>query len=798
MMKSLKGGLVAWVLITAGCFAEASPVEFNAEERDWIARHPLLRVGIMEDLLPLEYMRAGNLYGQSKLYLNYLTAVTGLKLKYVPFQDMAVSRGALVDGQVDLLSASLEFAAEPRDPALKVLAYHRTPPIIVTRVDSQDIFSLDQLQGKTVMVPDVERYLWLFNGRARHAQLVQGMSALDMLDSVAEGRADVAVAAETYFMPYLYSRFQGVLEISGVVGAEPLAVGMAARAQDTVLISILEKVLNSIDLEQRQSLYAQWYRELKVNVPTLSSVGKHYFHVLVLAALALLGLCILMFRGFYHWRREVKKAREKSMLLRVISQALRSPLNDVLTAMNHLLSTQLNERQRNLVSLANGSMASLRCVLDEDLNVLEAPRSRPEQRPSEPTDVKALMTAVVSLHRIRAQQKNLELELQIPSHLPRLLLDSSRLTQLLHNIISNAIKFTHTGGVYVSARLIESERDVQLLNIEIRDTGEGVPESVSASLFQPYEQARRADQKKGTGLGLVICQQLVKSMDGSMTFVSEPNVGTTVMLSLPTTIPSARREAPASNTPTAASASKTLPRILVVEDSWANQEVLHEQIVSLGCRPTVVGDGVQAKERFNEEHPDLILMDCDLPGQDGYSLTRELRSAELQLNRSRCPIIAISASTGEQHAKRCLAAGMDALLNKPIQLNALRGAIELWCHVRVNMPPSEAVTPAKPSTEALEAMADDLGGLIKAIAICDRPAALHLAHRLYGAALIMKWSTLSEIARNMEVLLGQGRSWDDPGYAISLQTLIQQWQVSSERMPLDALQCVSGPRESLQ
>lgn len=793
-LASLLGGVF---MVWTSC-AKAGLVAFDAKERDWIAQNPVLYVGVAEDLHPLEYMEKENVYGQSVLYLGYLAEVAGLKLKYVPFKNLAARRGALVEGHVNLLSTYMQFSSESLDPALKYLVYHRTSLIVVTRVGGGDVFSLDQLQGKRVMVPGVEYYERLFDRRDNQAILIKSTSALDMLESVTNGRADAAVATETFFMPYLYSRFRGELEISGVLGGELLDVGMAVRAEDAVLISIVRKALGSITPDQRKSLYAQWYRQLKVNPPTLGSVGEHYFHVLALVILAFLAICLLVLRGIYNWHREVRSEHEKSMLLRVISEELRSPINDIMAEMNRLLSTGLSEQQRHLASLAIGSVASLRGVLDEGLNILETPRTRPKQQPCEPTDINKLIAEVIELHRLCAQQKKLELKLDVPSGLPKLLIDGSRLTQLLHNFISNAIKFTHVGGVSVSAMLVWSERDVQLLNIEIRDTGEGVPESVLASLFQPFAQARHADQKNGTGLGLMICQQLVESMGGSISFVSEQKVGTTVTLSLPTPFSGEQREGPESDIGIAASTSQALPRILVVEDSWANQEALHEQIVSLGCRPIVAGEARQAKELFSDESPDLILMDCDLPDQDGYSLTRELRIAESRLGRPRCPIIAISSFIGEQHAQRCSVAGMDALLSKPIRLKELKDVIEYWCQVSLKMSSLVTITPAKPSSEALEEMHNDLSGLIKAVAICDRPTALHLAHRLHGAALIMKWSALSEKTGEMEMVLGQESHWDDPAYAMSLQALIRQWQVSSERLLLDNLPLPSFSRKSLQ
>ncbi|MGY1449370.1 ATP-binding protein [Pseudomonas chlororaphis] len=787
MRGNLRKGLMLWVLMAAAPLIQASSIELSPEERDWIAQHPLLRVGVDENLEPFEYLREGRLHGRAEQYLELVSLATGLQFQYVPGKNASVREQMLLDGQVDLLSSHLRFKSQPDNPAIKALVYHTTSPIIVTRVDRPDIFDLDQLQGKTVMIPNVERYERMFSERSIHARLIKSMSALEMLSKVADGSADAVVAIETFLMPYLYRRFQGRLEVSGVVGSQLLLVSIAVRADNTRLVSILEKVLRSISPEQRKAIYEQWYHDLHVDEPTLLSISSHYLHALILATLALVSLCIFVFRGYLHWRRAVHNEQHKARFLRHMSRELRSPMNAVLAAMELLLHTRLNIQQRHFSNLANSSAAALRRVLDDGLKVLEAPGpGLAGQLAVEPTEVEALMEGVVGLHRLRAQQKELELELDVPAHLPLLLLDGSRLTQVIHNLLSNAIKFTETGGVQVRVSLVRAQDNVQSLQIVVRDTGNGVSKSAGASLFQPYAQARHDRKVGGTGLGLVICQQMVTAMQGVMTFDSKQGVGTTVTLCLPADIASETEEmSKALGILTPPSHSGLW--ILVVEDSRANQEVLLAQIRGLGCCPVIAADAAQAKALFRDHDYDIILMDCDLPDQDGYSLTRELRATESQLGRAHCPIIAISASTGGPHARRCKEAGMDGVLSKPIRLGQLSEVIERWCDVSLALPSPIATAPARMSAEVSEEMAVDLGRLIQAVALCDRPCAVRFAHRLRGAALIMKWSALGHAAEQMEELLREGQGWDDPSYARSLQSIVRHWKALSDGMSLDAL-----------
>ncbi|WP_095169695.1 ATP-binding protein [Pseudomonas sp. Irchel 3H3] len=772
---------------------QAAPVELSAEERQWVALHPTLRVGVVEDLIPFEYMKDGELHGRSKQYLQFLTAATGLQFTYVPGKTRAIREQMLVDGQVDILSSYLRFRSERVNTVLKALVYHTTAPIIVTRVDRPDVFDIDQLQGRTVMIPDVDYYEQMFRGRSLQATLIRSKSAVDMLNRVVEGSADAVVATETFLMPYLYRRFKGVLETSGVVGSQMLDVSMAARTDQAVLISILEKVLGSITTEQRQVIYEQWYQELDVDAPTLTSIVSHYLHALILALVALASLCLMVYRGHRQRQIAVRNEQEKTMFLTVMSHEIRSPMNAVLAAIELLWHTRLNEQQRHLAHLANSGASALVRLLDDGLHTPD-PNIRPLCLAIEPTDVTVLVEGVVGLHRLRAREKRLSLNPRVQAKMPLLLLDSSRLTQILHNLLSNAIKFTDSGDVDISVHLAALQDDALQLQVEVCDTGIGVSKAETATLFRPYAQASHSSNHAGgTGLGLVICQQMVRLMGGELMFSSELGVGTTVTICLPATL---APESPFMSAiePLPSQLADTGLQILVVEDTLANQEVLRAQISGFGCRPVLAADAAQATALFEQSAYNLILMDCDLPDQDGYSLVQGLRVFELQLGRTRCPIIAISALTGDQHLQRCLDAGMDAVLSKPIRLGHLAEVIERWCSVKLAAPSASLMAPELDQVSINREMAGDLGSLIKALALCDRPTALHATHRLHGAALIMEWLVLGAAAERMELLLRREEGWDSPAYAQALEALVQQWQALSGDRLLDVLPVVRAHR----
>ncbi|MBJ2220619.1 ATP-binding protein [Pseudomonas sp. MF7453] len=792
----MKTGLCAvalWsLLIMLVPGVRAGPVELSAEQKQWIQTHPVLRVGVVEDLIPFEYMDAGVLHGRSSEYLQVVTAATGLQFTYLPGKTPAEREDMLLGGQVDLLSSYLRFRSEPTTKELQTLTYESTSPIIVTRVDSPDVFDIDQLQGKTVAIPDVTYYEQIFRRRGVKANLKKSASALEILTRVENGSADAAIASAMFLTPYLYQRFQGILEVSGVLGSQVLDVSIATRTDQVMLYSILEKVFASISVEQRNTLYGRWYQDLNLNIPSLPSIAAHYSHVLILGTLVLVSLCALVYRGQRQRHLAVLGEQEKTMFLAVMGHEIRSPMNAVLAAMELLGHTRLNQQQRHLANLANSGVNALARLLDD---VLDRPGSvaKLPGLAFEAIDVSALVQGVVGLHRLRAREKNLSLNSHIQAQLPLLLLDSSRLTQIFHNLISNAIKFTDTGSIDIDVALATLPDGSPQLQIEVRDSGVGISEAMQAALFQPYAQARESSRRTGgTGLGLMICRQLVDLMHGTLTLTSEQGTGTTVTIHLPVSI---GEQAPVLLAQAAPSTQPTTSglQILVVEDTYANQEVLRAQISAFDCQPVIAADAAQAWLLFRETVYDLVLMDCDLPDEDGYGLVRRLRALEIQLGRARSPIIAISALTGDRHLQRCIEAGMDATLSKPIRLGQLSEVIERWCGVKLAAPSTSLMAPLLDLASINREMAGDLANLVKAVALCDRGSAQHVAHRLHGAALIMEWSALAQAAEYMERLLYGEHEWGAV-HAQALQPLLQHWAALSGDTVLDVLQATRVQR----
>ncbi len=371
----------------------------------------------------------------------------------------------------------------------------------------------------------------------------------------------------------------------------------------------------------------------------------------------------------------------KSAFLANMSHEIRTPMNAIL-GLTHLLrrSSPTIEQAASLDKIVLSARHLLSLIDDIlDLSKIEAGKMTVEH-----TDFQlaSVMKDVVDIVRARAEEKGLELTHEMAPGLPLILKgDPLRLQQILLNLGSNAVKFTAHGAVAISAALVESDNPhIAQLRFEVRDTGIGLDTAQRARLFQPFQQADASTTRRfgGTGLGLVICRRLVDLMGGSIGLTSEPGVGTTFWFTVPLERSEATvRSAWASGVITpfdAALPARTL-RILLVEDDAINQEVACELLRSVGHSVDVAANGQQALERAAQHAYDLVLMDVQMPVMDGLDATRRLRRMP---EYARTPILAMTANAFHEDRARCMEAGMDDFIAKPVDPDRMFATIQRW------------------------------------------------------------------------------------------------------------------------
>ena len=383
----------------------------------------------------------------------------------------------------------------------------------------------------------------------------------------------------------------------------------------------------------------------------------------------------------------------------------------------------------------------------------------------EPTYVQPWVQRSADMVRWRVDEKKLglALELACPPGLC-ILIDPVRTRQIVLNLLVNAIKFTSTGSIALRVDYLEGKQDrTGSLVIEVRDTGIGIPPQHQRAIFEPYRRVEQSGNRRvgGSGLGLSICRELVGLMKGVITVSSSPDLGTIFTVILPV---QRSAHAPMAGTADAREATEDVdtppptrngPMILVVDDHEAVQHAIQHQLDALACRSAVADTGEQALAQFARTAFDMVLLDCDLPDIDGYTVVQRMRDDERLQQRTRTPIIAISASTGDTHRERCFDSGMDGVLGKPLRLEALRQMIDLWCPNGVmnrSVPTEEGSQSAKTDFREIyrQSVDTDLAELGSALSNGDADRALHASHRIKGAAAVAGHAATSELAAELE------------------------------------------------
>lgn len=356
--------------------------------------------------------------------------------------------------------------------------------------------------------------------------------------------------------------------------------------------------------------------------------------------------------------------RAKSDFLANASHEIRTPLNGMLATLEMLLKTPLDESQRELAHLARHSSETLLDLVSEvlDFSKIEAGKMHLEEVSF---NLSEILIRIVRPFTLQAQKQGLEMKLDLDSKLPKFIVgDPLRLSQILQNLLSNALKFTPTGSVSVRAR---SSKDT--LCVEVEDQGIGIDAEDQATIFQPFTQADTSTTRRygGTGLGLAICARLVSLMGGTLVLDSQPGVGSRFQCRLPL-IASESAQAKVAEVSGAPEPKSGPPLdVLICEDNPLNQRIMMLLLEQLGHRGTLAEDGETGITAWQNGEFDLILMDLQMPKVGGMEATRQIRQRGGTL-----PIIALTARTVEGDREACLAAGMDDYLTKPVRVDVLR------------------------------------------------------------------------------------------------------------------------------
>jgi signal transduction histidine kinase/CheY-like chemotaxis protein/HPt (histidine-containing phosphotransfer) domain-containing protein len=470
---------------------------------------------------------------------------------------------------------------------------------------------------------------------------------------------------------------------------------------------------------------------------------------------------------------ELEKAlQHKSQFLATMSHELRTPMNGVLGMIDVLEAEGPGKNQaRTLAMMRDSAQVLLRNINDLlDYSRIEAGALALEDMPF---GLRDLIDGAIQVFQTQAARKGLTLVGVVsPDAADAAFMgDATRVRQIIFNLLSNALKFTDTGGVMLRASAEPAADGLSRVLLQVSDTGIGISSEQQSRLFKPFSQVDSSITRRygGSGLGLSIVKQLAELMSGDVSLSSLPGAGATFTVTLklkpaivepkPATIPEPEYEpesfAPAANTGRG--------RVLVVDDNPTNCEVLLRQLKILGVSADPAADGLDGFQAWRKGAYDMVFADIHMPVVDGFSMTASIRTCEAKEGRGRTPIVAVSADALAGEEERCRVAGMDDFLSKPVAIDALRKTVQRW------------LQPAKPEEEPVidptvldswveedsaarreilakfkETVAGSTHDLEKAMALGDLAKLRSLAHRLRSGAQSVGARPLSKSAADLE------------------------------------------------
>jgi signal transduction histidine kinase/HPt (histidine-containing phosphotransfer) domain-containing protein/ActR/RegA family two-component response regulator len=762
----------------------SAPLQLSDEERAYLDANRFRR-GYAAAWMPFDFPDPdGAPVGVAEDYWTLIRDKLGLQETGAERQPYGAILAAMQRGDIDLYAATTRTADRERY-ALFSDPYERYPIAIAGAANAGLFAGTASLEGLRVAVGRDYSAYHLLKAHAPGIDFVLVDNTRAAVAAVADGRAQAAVD----ILPVLHQQIEGFppgrVKLVGVTDVEfPLQV-MVSRSH-AALLPLINRAIAAITPEERAAIHNKWLLRQVVTAPDYTLL----WWVLG-AALLILGTILYWNRRLHrevmrrkraetellHAKDQADRAsRAKSDFLANISHEIRTPLNAVIGLTRLSLETQPAPELREYLGKIDLSARTLLGLIGDvlDLSRIEADKLRPRQ---EPLNLASVLARVRVMVEQQAAERGLVLRIEGPAEpVGALLGDGLRLTQVLLNLVGNAVKFTPQGTVTLAAAVEDENAHELRLKFTVTDTGIGIPEERRAELFEAFTQVDSSSTRSqgGSGLGLAISARLVALMGGRLEVESIVGEGSCFWFSLtfPRPLEDAKEEAPVP----ALEALRGI-RVLVAEDDPVSQVLARDLLVRRGAMVTLAATGAEAVDAAAAGGFDIVLMDIRMPEMDGLQACRHIRA----LPNGGLPIVALTANALAEDRERCLAVGMDGYLTKPLEPESL--AAELCRCLRLpagdtaGQPTAEAafsLQHAPPGFDAARVQRwrdeypDVWRGMVRSfVADCpaavtaigdaleagDRARAGDLLHRLNGASGALGATDLSAAAGRLELAL---------------------------------------------
>jgi len=755
-------------------------LQLSVAEQRWLERHPRVRVAINANIPPITFIDGnGKFRGIGVDVLAKITLRTGLQFDIQAMPSVADMVRAIKSGEIDVL-AGIGLSSQREEDLLFTRAFLTSPSVLVTRLGPANPKVLDDMTGKTLALTQGNIAGEFVRQHFPLIRCTQAPLSADAMEMVAEGKADGSINS-LISARYLISRqYRDRLQVSSTVGTDPARSTLATSRQATELHSILDKALLSIPPEEIEELTLPWRNDLMVEQSYWLRHRQAIFQgfaaagVLLILALGAVAWQRRQIRQRQQWLQQLQEAKDaaddanraKTTFLATMSHEIRTPMN-ALIGMLELALKRADEgvTDRAAIEVASNAGQQLLALIGDILDIARIESGHLSLSP-ERANVQGLVLSVCRVFEGLARQKNLQWRVETSEHSDRdVLIDPTRFKQVLSNLLSNAIKFTEQGQISLTLKVAPAPPERLAVSVIIQDSGIGISAFDQQRLFSPFVQAGNNEQsgRQGSGLGLVISRTLCEMMGGALKLDSALGRGTRVEVELQlAALPDV--ESPAGESPL-----KTRPlNILVVDDYLANRLLLSRQLGYLGHQVLVAQDGQQGFEKWREQAFDLIITDCNMPVVSGYELATAIRNEERFGGAQPMVILGFTANAQPEEKLRCIEAGMDDCLFKPIRLVDLSAWLaqrfpgETQSSQEIDLSGLRQFTGA--DDELISQLLHDLAvtnrtdreQLLRISSSADYPALGDLAHRIKGGAQMVRAQNLVDCCEQLEQACSQG------------------------------------------